>query len=87
VLQARERGPTPCLSIVFCLGLTFGSLKEFGSASQAMMQATSDGGVHDNNFFKLVIFSKLDVAMIIHFLIMELKLLIEISNLVTFSFS
>jgi hypothetical protein len=54
---------------------------------QVMMQAIGDGGVHDNNFSKLVIFPKLDVPMIIHFLIMELKLLVEISNLVTFSFS
>jgi hypothetical protein len=53
---------------------------------QTMMQATSDGGVHDNNFFKLVIFPKLDVPAIIHFLIMELKLLVETLDLVTFSF-
>jgi hypothetical protein len=31
VLQAKERASTPCLSIVFCLGLTFGSLKELGA--------------------------------------------------------
>jgi hypothetical protein len=30
VLQARERAPTPCPSIVFNLGLTFESRKELG---------------------------------------------------------
>jgi hypothetical protein len=30
VLRARERAPTPYSSVVFCLGLTFESLKEFG---------------------------------------------------------
>jgi len=53
---------------------------------QIMMQATSDGGVHDNNFYKLVIFLKLDVPTIILFLIMEFKLLVETLDLVTFSF-
>jgi hypothetical protein len=31
VLRARERAPTPCLFIVFCLGLAFGSFKELGA--------------------------------------------------------
>jgi len=30
VLRTRERDPTPCFSVVFCLGLTFESLKELG---------------------------------------------------------
>jgi len=30
VLWARERAPTPCPSIVFCLGFTFESFKELG---------------------------------------------------------
>jgi hypothetical protein len=30
VLQARERAPIPCFSVVFSLGLTFESLKELG---------------------------------------------------------
>jgi hypothetical protein len=34
VLRAKERAPTPCLSIVFCLGLTFESLKELGARQQ-----------------------------------------------------
>jgi hypothetical protein len=31
VLRAKECAPTLCLSTVFCLGLTFGSLKELGA--------------------------------------------------------
>jgi hypothetical protein len=31
VLQARERAPIPCFSVVFSLGLTFESLKELGA--------------------------------------------------------
>jgi len=31
VLRAKERAPTPCSSIVFCLGFTFESLKELGA--------------------------------------------------------
>ncbi len=31
VLQAREHPPTPCSSVVFCLGLTFESFKELGA--------------------------------------------------------
>jgi hypothetical protein len=31
VLQNRERALTLCLSVVFCLGLTFESLKELGA--------------------------------------------------------
>ncbi len=50
------------------------------------MEATGDGGVQDNNFSKFIIFPKLDVVVIIHFLIMEFKLLVETLNLVTFSF-
>jgi hypothetical protein len=53
---------------------------------QMMMEATGDGGVQDNNFSKFIIFPKLDVVVIIHFLIMEFKLLVETLNLVTFSF-
>jgi hypothetical protein len=30
VLQTRERASTPCSSVLFCLGLTFESLKELG---------------------------------------------------------
>jgi hypothetical protein len=53
---------------------------------QEMMQAIGDGGVHNNNFSKLVIFPKLDVVMIIHFLIMELKLLVELWTWLHFHF-
>jgi hypothetical protein len=31
VLRTRERAPTPCSSIIFCLGFTFESLKELGA--------------------------------------------------------
>jgi len=31
VLRTRERAPTPCPSVVFCLGLTFESFKELGT--------------------------------------------------------
>jgi hypothetical protein len=31
VLWTRERAPTPCSSVVFCLGFTFESLKELGA--------------------------------------------------------
>jgi hypothetical protein len=31
VLWTRERAPTPCPSVVLCLGLTFESLKELGT--------------------------------------------------------
>jgi hypothetical protein len=35
VLQARERASTPCSFVVFCLGLTFESLKELGARQHA----------------------------------------------------
>jgi hypothetical protein len=39
MMRARERAPTPFLSAIFCLGLTFGSLKELG-ARQYLLQQT-----------------------------------------------
>jgi hypothetical protein len=61
VLRAKERALTPCFSVVFYLGLTFGSLKEIGARQKSYFQwafATFDlpitkHQVASNDFFWL----------------------------------
>jgi hypothetical protein len=49
VLQAKERALIPCLSIVFCLGLTFGSLKELGACHYEQFPRYKDAIVSQNH--------------------------------------
>jgi len=43
VLQTKERAPIPCSSVVFCLGLTFESLKELGARQVVILLMAIDG--------------------------------------------